>query len=74
MYENTILLAEVDALERADTQKIIEAAMGMLRIRHQVDEASAYAILVQRSIESQESIRATAVRTLAHSGWIQESG
>ncbi len=55
-----------DDAARAETQKIIESAMRMLRIRHHIGEAPAYAILVQASIDDQVSVRTAAVRSLAN--------
>ena len=49
-----------------DTQRLIEAAMGLIEIRRVVGAESAFDILVQMSVDDHSTLRAAAVRTLAH--------
>ena len=50
----------------ADTRRLIEAAMGLIEIRRVVGTESAFDILVQMSVDDHSTLRAAAVRTLAH--------
>ena len=49
-----------DPIEALGTREVIGQAIGMLIARHDVDEAAAFEMLVQRSSDSQEKVRETA--------------
>ena len=56
---------EQDPLEALGPREVIGQAVGLLIARHDVDEAAAFEMLVQRSSESHEKVReiaATIVR------------
>jgi hypothetical protein len=53
---------------RAEAQETIEAAVVVIKSLHSVGEASAYAILVQASIDGHTNVREAAVGILAKAG------
>jgi hypothetical protein len=53
---------------RAAAQESIEAAVVVIKCEHQVGDASAYAILVQASIDGHTNVRDAAVGILAKAG------
>lgn len=64
-YHSSLLLREAQTLAHMGSRRLIEAAVSLIELRHDVDEETAYAMLVQRAIEEHRSVRATAVSTLA---------
>ena len=59
--------AFTDPLRLADAQDTIHQAVELLKVKHHVREASAYAILVQASIDARVDVRETARRMVKKS-------